>query len=325
MAEKEILLKRTGTAQTVELREKNGVPFMVFPALEATGVVVHGCSTRLGGVSQGDCATMNFAHGRGDDPANIRENFIRMTAALGVAPEQLVLSHQTHTTNIRQVTAEDLGKGYDKERDYQDIDGLMTDVPGAVLVTSYADCVPLLFVDPVRRAIASSHAGWRGTVSGMGRRTVEAMKEAYGCDPKDLIVAIGPSICQDCYEVSEDVAEEFARELGLTLPVEESGARETAQTGKEDIPDTYGETSTILKKTPGKEGKYQLDLWQANRKILVEAGVLPEHITITDVCTCCNKEVIFSHRGSQGRRGNMGVFLSLKEDGCNENEGAFIR
>ena len=213
MAQEEIILKRTGKTQTVELREEKGVPYMVFPALEATGVVVHGCSTRLGGVSQGDCATMNFANGRGDDPANIRENFIRMTAALGVAPEQLVLSYQTHTTNIRKVTEEDLGKGYDKERDYREIDGLMTDVPGAMLVTSYADCVPLLFVDPVRRVIASSHAGWRGTVAGMGRRTVEAMVEAYGCDPKDLIVAIGPSICQDCYEVSEDVAEEMIQPI----------------------------------------------------------------------------------------------------------------
>ena len=288
-------LKRRGDTPVVVLRENAGVPYMTFPALEVTGVVIHGFSTRLGGVSQGDCATMNFAQGRGDDPANIRENYRRMAAAMGFSPEKMVLSYQTHTTNIRRVTEADLGKGYDRERDYRDIDGLMTDVPGVVLVTSYADCVPLLFVDPVRRVIAASHSGWRGTVARMGRCTVEAMMDAYGCHPEDLIVAIGPSICQDCYEVSEDVAEAFAVELGLELPVEETA-----------IP-------SIIKKTPGKPGKYQLDLQLANVQILTEAGVLREHISVTDVCTCCNKDVIFSHRGSQGRRGNMGAFLCLKE------------
>ena len=289
-------LKRKGDIPIVALQERAGVPYMTFPALDATGLVVHGFSTRLGGVSQGDCATMNFANGRGDDPANIRENYRRMAVALGFVPEKMVLSYQTHTTNIRQVTVEDLGKGYDRERDYRDIDGLITDVPGAVLVTSYADCVPLLFVDPVQKAIGASHSGWRGTVARMGRCTVEAMKEAYGCRPEDLIVAIGPSICQDCYEVSEDVAEAFSQELGLELPVE----------------DDVVNTPSIIKKTPGKEGQYQLDLQLANVQILTEAGVLPEHISVTDVCTCCNKDVIFSHRGSQGRRGNMGAFLSLK-------------
>ncbi len=308
------------------VREKAGVPYMTFPALDATGVVIHGFSTRLGGVSQGDCATMNFANGRGDDPANIRENYRRMAAALGFDPEKIVLSYQTHTTNIRQVTVEDLGKGYSRERDYRDIDGLITDVPGAVLVTAYADCVPLLFVDPVRKAIGASHSGWRGTVARMGRCTVEAMKEAYGCRPENLIVAIGPSICQECYEVSEDVAEAFAVDLGLELPVEEVPVEEllveelagdgmTEETAS--MPDRQKEGlspgTSIIKKTPGKPGKYQLNLQLANVQILTEAGVLPEHISVTDVCTCCNKEMIFSHRGSQGRRGNMGAFLSIKE------------
>lgn len=304
-------LKRKGNIPVVALRETADVPYMTFPALDATGVVVHGFSTRLGGVSQGDCATMNFASGRGDDPANIRENYRRMAAAIGFDPDKMVLSYQTHTTNIRQVTAKDLGKGYDRERDYRDIDGLITDVPGAVLVTSYADCVPLLFVDPVRKVIGASHSGWRGTVARMGRCTVEAMKEAYGCHPENLIVAIGPSICQDCYEVSEDVAEAFAKELGLTLPVEEKMLDADPSVGQRTENDSI---PSIIKKTPGKLGKYQLDLQLANVQILTEAGVLPEHISVTDICTCCNKDVIFSHRGSQGRRGNMGAFLCLKEN-----------
>lgn len=307
-----IHLKRKGNCPVVTLRENAGIPFMTFPSLEATGIVCHGFSTRLGGVSQRDCATMNFALGRGDDPANVRENYRRIAAAIGFAPEKMVLSYQTHTTNIRQVTEEDLGKGYDRERDYRDIDGLMTNVPGVVLVTSYADCVPLLFVDPVRRVIAASHSGWRGTVARMGRCTVEAMRETYGCRPEDLIVAIGPSICQDCYEVSEDVAEVFARELGLEMP-EEKAEENRLNPGDVSV-DREILTPSILKKTPGKPGKYQLNLQQSNVQILTEAGVLPEHISVTDVCTCCNKDVIFSHRGSQGRRGNMAAFLSLKED-----------
>ena len=304
-------LKRKGNIPVVALRETADVPYMAFPALDATGVVVHGFSTRLGGVSQGDCATMNFAGGRGDDPANIRENYRRMATAIGFDPEKIVLSYQTHTTNIRKVTVEDMGKGYDRERDYRDIDGLITDVPGAVLVTSYADCVPLLFVDPVRKAIGASHSGWRGTIARMGRCTVEAMAEAYGCHPEDLVVAIGPSICQDCYEVSEDVAEAFAKELGLTLPVEEEMIHADPVAGQRT---EKGSIPSIIRKTPGKPGKYQLDLQLANVQILTEAGVLPEHISVTDVCTCCNKDVIFSHRGSQGRRGNMGAFLSIKEN-----------
>lgn len=279
------------------LRENAGIPYLAFPAFEETGLVIHGFSTRLGGVSKGDCATMNFAQNRGDDPANIRENYRRMGATLDFDPERMVLSRQTHTTNILRVTEDDAGKGYCRDRDYDNIDGLMTDVPGLVLVTSYADCVPLLFVDPVRRVAAASHSGWRGTAARMGRCTVEAMQETYGCRPEDLIVGIGPSICQNCYEVSADVAQVFAAEFAL-----DSGKGQTAD-----------QTSDILKKTPGKSGKYQLNLQAANVRILTEAGVRPEHISVADICTCCNKDLLFSHRGSQGRRGNMAAFLGLKK------------
>lgn len=288
-----ITLKRKGSDEVMRLRENAGVPYLTFPSFEETGQLIHGFSTRLGGVSTGDCATMNFARHLENHAGNVQENFRRMGVALGFAPERLVLSCQTHTTNIRVVTEADAGKGYDRERDYRDIDGIMTNVPGIVLMTSYADCVPLFFFDPVRRVVASSHSGWRGTVARMGRCTVEAMRETYGCHPEDLLAGIGPSICSDCYEVSEDVAEEFGREFGT----ESNGCV----------------MEGILSHTIGKPGKYQLNLQQANQRILTEAGVLPEHITVTDVCTCCNKDVLFSHRGSHGRRGNMGAFLGLRE------------
>ena len=145
-------------------REKGETPYLEFSLLRETGLVDHGFSTRLGGVSSGDFASLNLSFDRGDDPEAVRENFRRIGAAIGVRCEDMVLSQQTHTTNIRLVTEEDRGKGITKERDYTDVDGLVTNVPGICLVTSYADCVPLYFVDPVKKAIGLSHSGWRGTV-----------------------------------------------------------------------------------------------------------------------------------------------------------------
>lgn len=272
---------------TVKEKHANGVPYLYFPALEETGCVVNGFSTRLGGVSRGDWATMNFSFTRGDDPEAVRENYRRMAAALGVDVNRMVLSHQTHTTNVRRVTEEDAGKGVVRERDYTDVDGLITDVPGITLVTFYADCVPLYFVDPVRRAIGLSHSGWRGTVNRMGRVTVEAMGKAFGSDPKDIVACIGPSICRDCYEVGPEVAEAF------------ENAFEPAK------------HSEILEEKP--DGKFLLDLWRANAIVMEEAGILPERIHVTDICTHCNPELLYSHRRTGERRGNLCAFLSLKK------------
>ena len=272
---------------TVKEKHANGVPYLYFPALEETGCVVNGFSTRLGGVSRGDWATMNFSFTRGDDPEAVRENYRRMAAALGVDVNRMVLSHQTHTTNVRRVTEEDAGKGVVRERDYTDVDGLITDVPGITLVTFYADCVPLYFVDPVRRAIGLSHSGWRGTVNRMRRVTVEAMGKAFGSDPKDIVACIVPSICRDCYEVGPEVAEAF------------ENAFEPAK------------HSEILEEKP--DGKFLLDLWRANAIVMEEAGILPERIHMTDICTHCNPELLYSHRRTGERRGNLCAFLSLKK------------
>ena len=164
----------------------------------------------------------------------------------------------------------------------------MTNEPGVCLATFYADCVPLYFVDPVKRAIGLSHSGWRGTVGKIGKITVEKMRECYGSDPKDILAAVGPSICQSCYEVSEDVIGQFRENF------------------REDLwSDLFYRKSN---------GKYQLNLWKANESVFIEAGIRPEHMAITNVCTCCNSELLFSHRASQGRRGNLGAFLAIKED-----------
>ncbi len=281
-----MMWKRKTEAEDMRLVEKNGVPYFVFENLENTGLVRHGFSTRLGGVSEGCLSSMNLSFTRGDDPEKVRENFRRMGMAIGFETKDLVLSDQTHTTNVRLVTEADRGKGFDRERDYTDVDGLITDTPGLMLVTIYADCVPLYFVDPVHKAVGLSHSGWKGTVHRIGKVTLERMKEAFGTRPEDVQAAIGPSICQDCYEVSEDVARAFMDEFADQL-----------------------DDRLVYRKG---NGKYQLNLWNANERILLEAGIRPEHLSITNICTCCNHELLFSHRASHGQRGNLAAFLGLK-------------
>lgn len=259
--------------------------YLTFPIFEETGTVTHLVSTRLGGVSTGDCASLNFSYVRDTDKAAVDENFRRMAEVFDAEMDAFVCSDQTHTTNVRLVTEKDRGKGVTRQRDYSDVDGLVTDVPGLILSTFYADCVPLLFFDPIHRAIGCSHSGWRGTVGEMGRVTVEAMEKYFGSRPEDILAAVGPSICRDCYEVGEEVAEEFENLFS-------------------------GEAGEIL--TAKGNGKYLLDLWKANEKVLLSAGIRKEHLAVTDICTCCNSEYLFSHRASRGKRGNIGAFIMLK-------------
>ena len=204
-------LSRTDSRDTdsIQQRQKGELEYLVFPKLEETGVVEHLFTTRTGGVSNGIYSTMNLSFSRGDDLECVRENYRRIGEVLGTDPEHMVASKQTHTTNIHLVTKADAGNGITRPSVYDDIDGLATDIPGIALVTFYADCVPLYFVDPVHRAIGLAHSGWRGTVAGMGACMVRYMQEHFNSRPEELVAAIGPSICVDCYEVSEEVAEQF--------------------------------------------------------------------------------------------------------------------
>ncbi|MDD7219943.1 MAG: peptidoglycan editing factor PgeF [Clostridia bacterium] len=271
----------------MNIHNKNDVTYLTYPAFDSLEGIVHGFSTRLGGVSKSFFSTMNLSFTRGDEESLVRENFRRIGDAIGFLPGDMVTSDQTHTANVRLVTEKDRGKGYTRPRDYHDVDGMITNVPGIVLATFYADCVPLYFVDPVHKAVGLSHSGWRGTASRIGKVTVEKMAVEFGSDPEDILAAVGPSICQDCYEVSEDVADQF----------------------KETFDEKYW-PEIFYKKA---DGKYQLDLWQANRRILMEAGIKEEHISMPNLCTCCNPDFLFSHRASHGKRGNLGAFLGLKK------------
>ncbi|MCD8364460.1 MAG: peptidoglycan editing factor PgeF [Clostridiales bacterium] len=292
------------------------IPLLKFPLLEDSGLVCHGFTTRLGGVSEGIFSSLNLSFTRGDDPERVTENFRRVSAALGVEMGRIVCSDQTHTTNVRVVTEEDAGKGVVCPKDYTDVDGLITNVPGLTLAAFFADCVPLFVVDPVHHAIGLSHSGWRGTVGRMGEKTLRAMAVQYGTRPEDVLCAIGPSICQECYEVSADVAGVFAREFSghegeILRPRESVGHEGEILHPQESEVREAGNLPP--QKSACMEGKYLLDLWKANEIVFLEAGVLREHLSVTDICTCCNPNLLFSHRASHGKRGNLGAFLCLRE------------
>lgn len=278
------------------------VEYLTFPLLSARRGITHAFSTRKGGVSEGVYAAMNLSFTRGDDVEKVHENYRRMAAALHTDVSHMVCTFQTHTTNIRRVYRTDGGKGILHDRGYTDVDGLVTDDRNLCLVCFSADCVPLYFVDEEHGAIGLAHSGWRGTAAGMGRCMVERMQQEFGTRPGQLTAAIGPSICQDCYEVSEEVAEQFWQmeksipgSAGLLAELTEQRAYPRHQ---------------IVR--PGRaEGKYQLDLWLANLLILRGAGVPLSQIQVTDVCTCCNSGYLFSHRADGEKRGNLAAFLMM--------------
>ena len=277
--------RKNGEHHLNEINQK-GVTWLSFPALEDSGMVKHAFSTRMGGVSQGPYATMNFSFTRGDDPEAVKENYRRMADALDVDQNKMVLTWQTHTTNVRVVSEHDFGKGVIRDRDYRDVDGLVTNIPGVTLVTFFADCVPLYFLDKKNRAIGLSHSGWRGTVNRMGEETLRVMNQEFGTNPKDVIACIGPSICQDCYEVGAEVIEQFALAFDKEL-----------------------HDKIFYKKD---NGKYQLNLWTANHIVLAEAGIPENQISTTDICTYCNPDLLYSHRRCADKRGNLCAFLCLK-------------
>lgn len=299
---------RYGSRETCQLgfdRDNKEMAYFTFAGLERTGIVEHFFTTRYGGVSSGYLFSLNFSYSQGDLAENVDENYRRAAAHIGMTSGDIVCSQQTHTTNVRRVTAADKGKGVVCERDYTDVDGLITNERGLILATFYADCVPLFIVDPVNRAIGLSHSGWRGTVGKMGKVTLDKMREAYGTRPEEVRVAIAPSICQNCYEVSEDVALAFAEAFVRDdVKAGEYLGRYRQDYGQQDI-----ENCLML---PKENGKYQLNLWYANYRVFRDAGVPDEHIEVTDVCTCCNPKLLFSHRASKGKRGNLGAFMMLK-------------
>lgn len=266
--------------------EKDGVVYYTFPLLDAfSHRLTHAFSTRLGGVSEGGLATLNLGLSRGDAPERLRENLRRFGAAVGFEWEKLVVSQQTHTTNLREATAADAGCGAVRERPWRGIDGLWTRERGLPLLTHYADCTPLLFYAADKNICAASHAGWRGTCAGMGPATVERLR-AEGCDPRHIYCVVGPSAGPCCYEVDELTAARF---------------------------DGLGdEAGPVARPRPEKQGKFLLDLWRANRCLLLRAGLPPENIAVAGLCTICHPDIFYSHRVQGEDRGALAAVMMLK-------------
>lgn len=264
-------------------RTRNGVTFFSSDGMDAAGGVVHGFSTRLGGVSQGMWASLNLGPSRGDDPDHVRENYRRFFAAIGASGDRIVMTNQVHGGVVRCVTTADVkADPYDKVS--YEADGLMTDLPGTALVVFSADCIPVLFYDPVRRVIAAVHAGWRGTAAGIASAAVERMRDVYGCDPADILAAVGPGIGPDCFETHEDVPNAMTAAL----------------------------STCVLQHIAIKEnGKFAVDLKTINAMRLEQAGLDPDHIATSRLCTACDPDRFWSHRKLGTNRGSMAAAIQL--------------
>lgn len=285
-------LNASGTTYIEEKTVSDGdseyvVPVIGFETYRNYTWLTHGFSTRYGGVSDGIYKSMNLSFSQGDDERRVLKNHGIMAKTMGVELADMVYSHQTHTTNVLRVTREHAGMGFTVTRNFHDVDGFVTDVPGLMLVTAYADCVPLYFADTRLHVIGLSHSGWRGTVNNMAQVTVDKMSYEFGSRPCDIAAFIGPSICASCYEIGDDVARNFR--------------------------DRYGaESEKILtKKEAASEDKYYLNLHAANRINMLNAGISPQNIHVTDICTCCNPELLFSHRASKGKRGGLCGYMMI--------------
>ena len=267
------------------------VPLIESPLLQEIRGLRHGFSTRKGGVSKEHLSSLNLGFNLGDEKEKVLENFRILGSLFEAKPEDFVLTQQTHSVNVRHVGREDRGKGIFRERNYTDVDALITNEEGVILTAFSADCVPILFYDKGHRAIASCHSGWRGTHGRILARVIEAMQREFSSKPEEIYIAIGPSICKNCYEVSEDVGEAFL----------------------EAFPALREETKNASPIERVSEEKFHIDLWELNRIIALEAFIPPENISISGYCTMERPDLFFSHRYSQGKRGVQGAFISLNK------------
>ena len=268
-------------------RDRDGVLYTTSAQLEREDLAA-GFATRVGGVSGGCWQGLNFSFSSGDDEQCVRENYARFCRALGAPQQGLIRAWQVHSDNIVVVTdrAQCLGPSPQTPPDRADI--LMTNLPGVALTTFYADCVPVLLFDPVHRAVANVHAGWRGASIRNARTAVAKMGELYRTDPADLLAAVGPAVCAGCYEVGEEVCEAF---------------EETFEPGERELIFSHV------------DGRPHVDLKLANVLTLLAAGLCEQNIAASTDCTAHMSQLYFSHRRMGERRGNQIALICLREEG----------
>jgi len=277
-------LTSTTTTDAVDLQIAGELALGRFSSFPSSGGVDVFCSTRTGGVSPAPYASLNLGTHVGDDPGNVVENRRRLLAAAGSSLDRSVWCRQVHEATVTVVTSADAGRGARSDADGVDgTDALVTDVPGLTLLAMVADCVPVVVADPVRGAVGVAHAGWRGTVAHVTRRTVEVMVGHLGCRPDDLVAAVGPSIGPEEYEVGpEVVAQADAAYPGIEL------IRPAADPAK---------------------GFF--DLWAANRADLLDAGVRPERIEVAARSTISEPDLFFSARGAPDPTGRFALGATI--------------
>ncbi|MBX3084541.1 MAG: peptidoglycan editing factor PgeF [Anaerolineae bacterium] len=258
--------------------DSGGPVYYQFDQWAGTETLSHGVFTRLGGVSVAPFDSLNVGGTVGDDPAAVQINVARIFGALDLDSSVACTVWQVHSADV--VIADERAPG---RRWLARADGIVTDQVGLPLSMRFADCVPILFHDPVKRVIGVAHAGWRGTVSQVTRRTVETMRDAYGCDPADVQAAIGPSIGPDHYQVGPEVVE---------------AARQA-----------FGSTEGIIHYA--EDGSTYFDLWAANRLALERAGV--HQVEVAGLCTAEHTDEFFSHRAEKGKTGRFCAVIALKE------------
>ena len=251
---------------------KDAVSYLTFKNFEKYDFFKHAYSTRIGGVSENEFKSLNLGFASKDSSEKVKKNFRIFCDAFGVSENKLAVTSQIHEDEIKEV------KNIDEFTVFNNVDGLVTNVPGVTLATFHADCLAVYMVDPKKKAVGLAHAGWKGTVKNIAGKLACKLESTYGCDKNNLICALGPSIGSCCFEVSNDVIEIFR---GL------------------DIPETY------LK------NKNKIDLPEVNRRLLLNEGLKDENIIKSDICTMCFKDLLFSHRATCGKRGTNAAFISL--------------
>lgn len=263
------------------VHNNNGVTYLTYDALSRIPFIRHAFSTKLGqGSETVHPMDMSFDH---DDYAAVTKNYQLFCAAAGFDYYSLVASSQDHRTFVRVVTSAEKGIGIRREKDIESVDALVTIEPGVTLCTYYADCTPIFFVDTVTKAIGLAHAGWRGTVARIAAKVLDTMRDSFGTDPADVVCAVGPNIMSCCYEVDDPCVKQFYA-LGL-------------------------DSERFV--FPKGGGKYMVDMPECNRQILISCGVRAENITLSDLCTRCNSDVLWSHRATAGDRGTMCAMLRI--------------
>lgn len=260
---------------------ENGVGLFSFPAFDRIEWIRHGFSSRVGGISTGFLSSLNLSFTRSFEPRETTEqNYRIFCEGAGIDVDSMVMDSYEHGTTVRYVNKNDCGAGYTKAP-LPLCDGLITDDPAITLITGHADCMPFYFIDPVHKAIGLAHAGWRGALHRIGSVVIDSMCERFGSRPGDLLCAVGPSICFDCFEVGEDVAKLF--------------------TDAFPYPSIY---------KAGKPGKAYIDLWRVAAAQMLEKGIEPSHLYMMGVCTF-EDDRLYSHRRDRGNTGGMSAYLGI--------------